>query len=85
MRNNIENISIENQPGMIWQKPSAVLQFNSNHSDTIHQKPSGVLQNFKFRWSHHYPSKYCLYLPDKKILQRKLTEWLNEFENIDDK
>lgn len=27
-----------------------------------------------------YASEYSLYLPDKKLLKRKLTEWLREFE-----
>jgi len=28
-----------------------------------------------------YASEYSLYLPDKKLLQKKLSEWLREFEN----
>ena len=28
-----------------------------------------------------YASEYSLYLPDKKLLQQKLSEWLREFEN----
>jgi len=27
-----------------------------------------------------YASEYSLYLPDKALLQRKLAEWVNEFE-----
>jgi hypothetical protein len=27
-----------------------------------------------------YASEYSLYLPDKALLQRKLTEWIEEFE-----
>lgn len=30
-----------------------------------------------------YASEYSLYLPDKQLLQRKLTEWLLEFENLE--
>ena len=29
-----------------------------------------------------YASEYSLYLPDKQLLQQKLTEWLHEFENL---
>ena len=29
-----------------------------------------------------YASEYSLYLPDKALLQRKLTEWVQEFEEI---
>lgn len=29
-----------------------------------------------------YASEYSLYLPDKQLLQQKLTEWLYEFENL---
>ena len=29
-----------------------------------------------------YAKEYNLYLPDKKLLQRKLTEWVEEFEEI---
>lgn len=29
-----------------------------------------------------YASEYSLYLPDKQLLQQKLTEWLLEFENL---
>ena len=54
-----------------------------NQSDTIRQKPSGVLQNFKLSWSHHYASEYSLNLTDKKLLQRKLNERLIEFKNIE--
>jgi hypothetical protein len=28
-----------------------------------------------------YASEYSLYLPDKTLLQRKLNEWTQEFEN----
>ncbi len=28
-----------------------------------------------------YASEYSLYLPDKKLLQARLNEWINEFEN----
>jgi hypothetical protein len=28
-----------------------------------------------------YASDYTLYLPDKVLLQRKLTEWVEEFED----
>jgi len=28
-----------------------------------------------------YASEYSLYLPDKAILQRKLAEWIEEFED----
>lgn len=28
-----------------------------------------------------YASEYSLYLPDKQLLQQKLSEWLREFEN----
>ena len=28
-----------------------------------------------------YASEYSLYLPDKKLLQSKLNEWITEFEN----
>ena len=27
-----------------------------------------------------YASEYSLYLPDKELLQRKLAEWVEEFE-----
>lgn len=30
-----------------------------------------------------YASEYSLYLPDKQLLQRKLAEWLLEFENLE--
>jgi hypothetical protein len=30
--------------------------------------------------SNIYASAYSLYLPDKALLQRKLTEWVEEFE-----
>jgi hypothetical protein len=30
-----------------------------------------------------HASEYSLYLPDKQLLQRKLSEWLSEFENLD--
>jgi len=30
-----------------------------------------------------YASEYSLYLPDKQLLQQKLTEWLLEFENLE--
>ncbi len=30
-----------------------------------------------------YASEYSLYLPDKKLLQRKIAEWKNEFEKRD--
>ena len=29
-----------------------------------------------------YASEYSLYLPDKQLLQQKLTEWMIEFENL---
>jgi len=29
-----------------------------------------------------YASEYSLYLPDKQLLQQKLTEWLHEFETL---
>jgi hypothetical protein len=29
-----------------------------------------------------YASEYSLYLPDKQLLQQKLTEWLREFDNM---
>jgi len=28
-----------------------------------------------------YASEYSLYLPDKKMLQARLNEWIHEFEN----
>ena len=31
--------------------------------------------------SNIYASEYSLYLPDKKLLQRKLAEWIEEFED----
>lgn len=31
-----------------------------------------------------YAQKYELYLPDKKLLQQKLKEWIDETENVDD-
>ena len=31
--------------------------------------------------SNIYASKYKLYLPDKKLLQKKLKEWLDEEQN----
>jgi len=30
-----------------------------------------------------YATEYSLYLPDKQLLQSKLAEWLEEFENLD--
>ena len=32
--------------------------------------------------SNIYASEYSLYLPDKEVLQRKLAEWVEEFEEI---
>ena len=32
-----------------------------------------------------YASEYSLYLPDKKLLQRKMAEWIQEFENLEEK
>ena len=29
-----------------------------------------------------HAAEYALYLPDKAVLQRKLQEWINEFEDI---
>jgi predicted nuclease of restriction endonuclease-like (RecB) superfamily len=29
-----------------------------------------------------YASEYSLYLPDKQLLQQKLTEWIREFDNL---
>jgi hypothetical protein len=29
-----------------------------------------------------YAAEYSLYLPDKALLQRKLAEWVEEFEEI---
>ena len=29
-----------------------------------------------------YASEYSLYLPDKQLLQKKLTEWINEFDDL---
>jgi len=29
-----------------------------------------------------YASEYNLYLPDKKLLQQKLTEWIIEFDDL---
>ena len=29
-----------------------------------------------------YASEYTLYLPDKKLLQQKLTEWIIEFDDL---
>jgi hypothetical protein len=31
--------------------------------------------------SNIYTSEYSLYLPDTKLLQGRLNEWINEFEN----
>jgi hypothetical protein len=85
MSNNIVNITKENKTHLIWQTHSAILQINSIHSDTIRQKPSGIFQSFILSRSHYHNSEYSLYLPDKKLLQRKLKEWMYEFENINDK
>lgn len=30
-----------------------------------------------------YAAEYSLYLPDKALLERKLLEWVNEFEETD--
>lgn len=30
-----------------------------------------------------YASEYCLYLPDKQLLQQKLNEWMKEFEDLE--
>lgn len=35
-----------------------------------------AMPHFTLSWSH----QYALYLPDKKVLQAKLDEWLEEFE-----
>jgi len=32
--------------------------------------------------AHIYASEYSLYLPDKQLLQQKLTEWLKEFDDL---
>jgi len=32
-----------------------------------------------------YASEYSLYLPDKKILQARLNEWINDYENSEAK
>lgn len=32
--------------------------------------------------AHIYASEYTLYLPDKKILQQKLTEWIIEYDDL---
>jgi len=32
--------------------------------------------------SNIYASEYSLYLPDKALLQRKLAEWVEEFEKV---
>ena len=32
--------------------------------------------------SNIYASEYNLYLPDKALLQRKLAEWVQEYEEI---
>ena len=31
-----------------------------------------------------YATEYALYLPNKNLLQSKLKEWIDEFENKDD-
>ena len=30
-----------------------------------------------------YATEYALYLPDKKLLQSKLKEWIDEFEDME--
>ena len=34
--------------------------------------------------SNIYASEYSLYLPDKALLQQKLAEWVEEFEEVRD-
>lgn len=34
------------------------------------------------KYANIHAAEYSLYLPDKAVLQRKLQEWINEFEDI---
>ena len=44
------------------------------------EKNDSVVQLTLPKDSNIYASEYNLYLPDKALLQRKLAEWVNEFE-----
>ena len=36
---------------------------------------------FEAKDANIYATEYSLYLPEKAVLQRKLQEWINEFED----
>jgi len=44
------------------------------------QKNDNIVELTLPKDSNIYASEYSLYLPDKALLQRKLTEWAEEFE-----
>ena len=44
-------------------------------------KNNGVVEMTLPKDANIYANEYSLYLPDKKLLQSKLAEWVNEFEN----
>jgi len=44
------------------------------------EKNDGVVEMTLPKDSNIYASEYSLYLPDKALLQRKLAEWIEEFE-----
>ena len=44
------------------------------------QKNDNIVELTLPKDSNIYASEYSLYLPDKALLQRKLAEWVEEFE-----
>jgi hypothetical protein len=44
------------------------------------EKNESIVQMTLPKKANIYASEYSLYLPDKKLLQEKLDEWVDEFE-----
>ena len=47
-----------------------------------HEKNDSVVELTLPEDANIYASEYSLYLPDKNLLKQKLTEWLEEFEDM---
>ena len=62
---------------MEYEKPTIGILLCKKKSDTIVELTLPKDANI-------YATEYSLYLPEKQLLQRKLAEWIEEFDNQKD-